>query len=118
MLTINARKRKLVSIYILPNATPFNTSWWLASWHTVTKILIALAKAQHQINRMSSMVNSFLDISRLESGKMELNKSRIRLETLLKEVIDKYQYTQTTHKIFSVLDVHLKLTQIEIRLQR
>lgn len=47
----------------------------------------ALVKADNQIIKMTTMINSFLNISRLESGKLSLNKRQFDLNDLLREII-------------------------------
>ncbi len=48
----------------------------------------ALGKANLQVKKMSNMINGFLNVSRLESGKMILAKTEFDLEKLIKEIID------------------------------
>jgi PAS domain S-box-containing protein len=48
----------------------------------------ALEKANTQIKKMSSMINGFLNVSRLDSGKIQLNKQPFYLDELLRTVID------------------------------
>jgi signal transduction histidine kinase len=56
-------------------------------------------KANVQVKRMSNMINGFLNISRLESGKMQLVKQSFQLDELLKEVIKENELTTTSHII-------------------
>jgi PAS domain S-box-containing protein len=44
-----------------------------------------LEKAQYQINRMKEMINSFLNLSRLESGRPVLNRTKFNLGELILE---------------------------------
>ncbi|RZK17626.1 MAG: PAS domain S-box protein [Pedobacter sp.] len=60
---------------------------------------MALNKSQIQINKMSKMVAGFLDISRLESGALELHLESFQLAELLKEVIEELSFMHSTHKI-------------------
>ena len=48
----------------------------------------SLEKANTQIKKMSSMINGFLNVSRLESGKILLQKQPFNLNELLKNMID------------------------------
>jgi two-component system sensor histidine kinase VicK len=59
----------------------------------------ALDKAILQMKKMTSMINGFLNVSRLESGKIHLTKQRFELNTLLKEVIDEATLTVSSHHI-------------------
>lgn len=61
----------------------------------------ALEGAERQINKMTSMINGFLDISRLESGKIMMNFQRVQLFDVVEEVIEEYTTMVTSHHIFS-----------------
>lgn len=47
-----------------------------------------LHKAGNQLKKMTSMINGFLNISRLESGKIHLQKQAFELDTLLRDMIE------------------------------
>ena len=59
----------------------------------------ALAKADLQVKKMGDMINGFLNISRLESGKLSLDKQNFELDELLTEIIDDIKITMNTHHI-------------------
>jgi len=59
----------------------------------------AMNKANVQIKRMSNMINGFLNISRLESGKILIEKERFDLEALIREIADESAVTATAHPI-------------------
>jgi two-component system sensor histidine kinase VicK len=59
----------------------------------------ALAKADLQIRKMGDMINGFLNLSRLESGKLTLAKQSFDLDALLSEMIDDIKITMNTHEI-------------------
>lgn len=48
----------------------------------------ALGKVNQQVKKMSVMINSFLNMSRLESGKIDLNKQDFNLTELINDIID------------------------------
>ncbi len=52
-----------------------------------------LKRAQQQINKMSSMINGFLNVSRLESGKIQLQKTTFNMNELVLEMIDEAKLT-------------------------
>lgn len=58
-----------------------------------------LNKAHVQVKRMSNMINGFLNLSRLESGKIHLNLERFDLDQLVKEVIEETNPTLHQHTI-------------------
>ena len=46
----------------------------------------AMDKALLQVKRMTNMINGFLNVSRLESGKIHLEKTRFEIDKLVKEI--------------------------------
>lgn len=61
----------------------------------------ALDKANSQVKKMSSLINGFLNISRLESGKILIEKQRFELNQLIQEMIDEIQMVSQNHTIIS-----------------
>jgi PAS domain S-box-containing protein len=59
----------------------------------------AMIKANAQVKRMSTMINGFLNISRLESGKIFIEKQHFNIEELIREIADEMKVTVTTHII-------------------
>jgi PAS domain S-box-containing protein len=59
----------------------------------------ALSRANLQVKRMSTMINGFLNISRLESGKIQINKQPFIIGDLIKEVIGEINLTGPAHII-------------------
>jgi two-component system sensor histidine kinase VicK len=59
----------------------------------------ALEKVNTQVKKMSTMINGFLNVSRLESGKIHLNKQQFRLDELVKEIVDETILTTSSHNI-------------------
>lgn len=59
----------------------------------------AMAKAEAQVRRMTTMINGFLDISRLESGKIIIKKQVFDIGELMHEVIDEIRLTNRTHEL-------------------
>ncbi|RYD79297.1 MAG: PAS domain S-box protein [Sphingobacteriales bacterium] len=56
-------------------------------------------KIQIQVKKMNTMINGFLNISRLESGKIQLNKSNFDLCALANDLKNEYEALITTHQI-------------------
>ncbi|NEU09599.1 PAS domain-containing protein [Flavihumibacter sp. R14] len=48
----------------------------------------ALSKANQQVKKMSTLINGFLNVSRLESGKIHLNKEDFEIAELVREIIE------------------------------
>lgn len=61
--------------------------------------MIALEKTNSQIRKMTTMINGFLNVSRLESGKLLIEKTNFNLDELLKEAIEETYISQSSHQI-------------------
>lgn len=59
----------------------------------------AMENAYRQVTRMNAMIDGFLNISRLESGKILIEKRVFDLEQLLQEAISETELTTTSHVI-------------------
>jgi len=59
----------------------------------------SLNKVELQINKMSALINGFLNLSRLESGKIHLNLVEFNVDELIKEIIEESSLVTSTHKI-------------------
>jgi len=59
----------------------------------------ALEKANNQVKKMSNMINGFLNISRLESGKILIEKSHFDIEELVREITEEQELSVTSHYI-------------------
>lgn len=59
----------------------------------------SLAKVEGQVNKMNNMIRSFLDLSRLEAGKIYLEKETFTMNTLIEEVVQEIYLTNKTHVI-------------------
>ncbi|MFI5158594.1 MAG: PAS domain S-box protein [Sphingobacteriales bacterium] len=59
----------------------------------------AMAKAETQVRKMSTMINGFLNISRLESGKIAIDKQPFDMAELMHEVEQEVMTTYASHEI-------------------
>lgn len=59
----------------------------------------ALEKSNTQVKKMSAMINGFLNVSRLESGKIELHLQQFTINELIEEMINEAELTMPTHKV-------------------
>jgi len=62
-------------------------------------LVSAMERANVQVKRMSAMINGFLNVSRLEAGKMQIEKEPFMLDELLREVVDETGLIVTTHQL-------------------
>ncbi|MEJ7557676.1 MAG: ATP-binding protein [Pedobacter sp.] len=58
-----------------------------------------LKKTNLQVKKMSSMINGFLNLSRLESGKILIEKQYFDIDELVKEIIEELRLSVSTHNI-------------------
>lgn len=61
--------------------------------------LTALNRTYNQIKKMTVMINGFLNVSRLESGKLLIEKSDFQLDELVRELVEESDLVQFSHKI-------------------
>jgi len=59
----------------------------------------ALDKANKQVRKMITMINGFLNVSRLESGKIHIDKQRFDIAQLLKEAEEESTIIIISHKV-------------------
>lgn len=60
---------------------------------------MALEKGNAQVRKMTAMITSFLNVSRLEAGKIHLEKQNFQLNELMKEIVEEIQMTTQSHHI-------------------
>lgn len=59
----------------------------------------AMAKASMQVKRMTSMINGFLNISRLEAGKIHIDKQPFEISDLIQEILDETKLIVSSHVV-------------------
>jgi PAS domain S-box-containing protein len=64
-----------------------------------TFLASAMEKSNVQVKRMTTMINGFLNVSRLESGRIQIDKQPFDIEKLISEVIDEMTITVSSHEI-------------------
>lgn len=72
----------------------------------------ALHNTSKQIRKMTSMINGFLNLSSLESGKMPMIKQEFMLDELLKEAVAETELTVADHRI------HLQQEPVKVNADR
>ncbi|WP_345954591.1 PAS domain-containing sensor histidine kinase [Mucilaginibacter sp. PAMB04168] len=58
-----------------------------------------LARAHKQLGKMTTLINGFLNVSRLEAGKIYIDKKRFDMAILIKEVEENIVPESSSHKI-------------------
>lgn len=59
----------------------------------------AMERANSQVKKMTAMINGFLNISRLESGKIVLDRQEFDLYGLLRDIVEETNLVSPTHTI-------------------
>jgi two-component system CheB/CheR fusion protein len=59
----------------------------------------ALLRAGNQVNKMTALVHSFLDLSKLEPGKIQLKRQNFEITKLIEETIAESRVITNTHNI-------------------
>ncbi|MEH3112882.1 PAS domain-containing sensor histidine kinase [Pedobacter terrae] len=61
---------------------------YLANLQSEDRMLSTIDKSLNQVKRMTRMIDGFLNVSRLESGKIAIDKQQFEITSLLKEVCE------------------------------
>jgi len=61
--------------------------------------VVALGKADTQVKKMTAMIDGFLNLSRLESGKIYLDLERFDMMELIEEVVNEFSVTSASNQI-------------------
>ena len=59
----------------------------------------AVVKSGKQVNKMTALIHGFLDLSRIEPGKLKLVRTTFDINTLIEEVLAEIRILSTTHSI-------------------
>ena len=59
-----------------------------------------LDRMGYQVDKLTNLVRDLLDVSRLQTGKLELRKEKFDIGKLIKEIAENFDATDNTHKIF------------------
>lgn len=77
-----------------------------------------LSKMDNQINRITVLVNDLLDVSRIESGKLNLNYETFKIDNLVEEIAEDMQAQSLHHKIIVKSKTHVKIKADYFRLSQ
>jgi two-component system sensor histidine kinase VicK len=64
-----------------------------------TFLASAMGRAAQQVKKMSNMINGFLNVTRLESGRIAIDKQYFDLHHLLEEIVEDTRLTASAHVI-------------------
>jgi signal transduction histidine kinase len=74
----------------------------LTGYHNKTqdkKSQFLLKKASTQIDRLTKLLNSFAQVYKAQTGKLEFHKEKVDMNKLISETVGTFQYTVNTHDI-------------------
>jgi two-component system sensor histidine kinase VicK len=63
---------------------------------------VALEKVNAQVKKMTNLINSFLNVSRLEAGKVQLEKTSFTLNKLLEDVLEENKHILNRRQVHMV----------------
>lgn len=81
----------LINIYEEINERKFQSSRSL--------VKSSLQTIERQVSKLTRLVSELLDLTRIESGKLELNKSEFNLSDLVEEIVQEVRLTTASHAI-------------------
>ncbi len=64
-----------------------------------TRQTFYLARVQHNIDRLTRMINDLLDLSRIEAGRMELHRQGVHIGSIAREVVELLQPLAQQHAL-------------------
>lgn len=73
------------------------------------KASLMLEKMDAQMNRLTELVASFMNVYKMRTGKLRLKKQRFQLEELIAEVVGNFQYTISSHIVERTDDTKVKV---------
>lgn len=82
------------------------------------KLQTNIGKTQRYVDRLNDLIAELLDVSRIQSGKLKLNKSEFLLKDLIQDSVESIQSTSTTHTIKVVNDIEVSLKADKDRLEQ
>ncbi|MBD1427533.1 sensor histidine kinase [Sphingobacterium arenae] len=63
--------------------------------HKDSKFATYISRAQNQVNKLDSLIADLLDISKIENGKLKVNKKPFDMEALIESAIETIHYTHS-----------------------
>lgn len=102
---MEARKDEFISIASHELKTPFSALkiyiqlLWKMYKDDKSELSSYLEKINSQMDKLSHLLNELLDVSRIQQGKIILNKEKFEISLLIKEVINEMQQITDKHKL-------------------
>lgn len=77
-----------------------------------------LTNIKTQTNRLVGLIDDLLNVSKIDSGNLELNHTKFDLQSLIKKVVVDFQFTSETHAISYKDNVKAKVIGDEHRIEQ
>ncbi|MES3018731.1 MAG: PAS domain-containing sensor histidine kinase [Bacteroidota bacterium] len=101
--SLNAKKDEFIGLASHELKTPLTSIFGylqiLERVITDEKPKMFLSKTMQQVNKLSSLVNDLLDVSKIESGKLHLVKTLFEVAEVVNDAVQLIADTNTSHKI-------------------
>lgn len=83
-----------------------------------TKIRTYISKMDSQIDNLTRLITDFFDVSRIQTGKLELEKEEFEVDSLVKTVVEDMQHMMLDHKIIIIGETHEKILADKYRISQ
>jgi two-component system, chemotaxis family, CheB/CheR fusion protein len=90
----------------------------LLSRNDTTKFATTVQKMNTQLNRLTDLINDLLDVSRIESGKLQFTKRTFAFDEFMDGVIDEMQLISHKHTILKHGKINKDITTDKDRLEQ
>lgn len=100
--TLSAKKDEFIALASHELKTPLTTVkgyLQLLNQGDIANPAYFVSKCLKQVERLYSLVEEMLDVSKVEAGKLRLRLEHFDLRQLLLDVVDNFHYTNKTHRI-------------------
>jgi two-component system sensor histidine kinase/response regulator len=77
-----------------------------------------IRKAEHQIEKLNSLIADLLDISKIESGKLKFNQSYFDIDEMVKGLIEVFQQSNSEVQIIKNGQANCKIFGDEMRIEQ
>jgi PAS domain S-box-containing protein len=114
---LDVMKSELVSTVSHELRTPLSsvlgfTELLLSKTMKPEKQLKYLETIHKEAKRLTDLINDFLDLQRMESGKQQYDMQRVNLSEVVMEVIDQYKLS-TSHQFLIVDEAHIAEVEVD-----
>lgn len=82
------------------------------------KNLPLIEKSLHQLKKLNSLISDLLDVSKIQSGKLQFNVEDFELGSLVTEIVENFQSTNESHMVECAIKEKLIVKGDKIRLEQ